>query len=71
MKIGLKRSLLKLESNMHILFRFLWHKQWHGVHVLHFFNILKSFDKCVTCIKTYKFCFITITTSCLYYVYML
>jgi hypothetical protein len=31
---------------MHILFRFFWHKQWHGIHVFHFLNILKSFDRC-------------------------
>jgi hypothetical protein len=71
MKIGLERCLLKLESNMHILLRFFWHKQWHGVHVFHFLDILKSFDKCDTCINTYKFCFIVIVTSRLYYVYML
>jgi len=39
MKIGLNKGFLKLESNMHILFRFFWHKQWHGVHVFHFLDI--------------------------------
>jgi len=63
MKIGLERCLLRLESNMHMLFKFLWHKQWHGVHVFHFLDIFKSFDRCDTCIKTYKFCFIAIGTS--------
>jgi hypothetical protein len=45
-KIGLDEGLLKLESSMHILFKFFWHKQWHGIHVFHFLNILKSFDRC-------------------------
>jgi hypothetical protein len=36
---------------MHILLRFLWPKQWHGVYVFHFLDILKSFDRCDTCIK--------------------
>jgi hypothetical protein len=71
MKIGLERCLLRLESSMHVLLRFLWHKEWHGVHVFHFLDILKSFDKCDTCINTYKFCLIAIVTPCLYYVYML
>jgi hypothetical protein len=52
MKIGLEKGPLSLESSMHILLRFLWHKQWHGVHVFHFLDILKSFDRCDICIKT-------------------
>jgi hypothetical protein len=43
MKINLERCLLRLENNMHILFRFIWHKQWHGVHVFPFFEHLKKF----------------------------
>ncbi len=39
MKINLERGLLKLESNKYILLRFLWHKQWHGIHVFHFLDI--------------------------------
>jgi hypothetical protein len=40
MKIGLQRCLLRLESSMHILLRFFWRKQWHGVHVFHFLKVL-------------------------------
>jgi hypothetical protein len=36
MNIVLERGLLRLESNMYIVLGFLWHKQWHGVHVFHF-----------------------------------
>ncbi len=39
MKIGLEMCFLRLENNMHILLGFLWHKQWHGVHVFHFLDI--------------------------------
>jgi len=39
MKIGLDRGLLRLENSMHILLRFFWHKQWHGIKVLHFLDI--------------------------------
>jgi len=46
MKIVLERGLLRLESIMYILLKFLWHKQWHGIHVFRFLNILKSFDIC-------------------------
>jgi hypothetical protein len=46
MKIVLARGLLRLKSSMYILLRFLWHKQWHGVHVFQFLNNLKSFDRC-------------------------
>jgi hypothetical protein len=37
---------------MHILLRFLWDKQWHGVHVFHFLGILNFFDKCEHYINT-------------------
>jgi hypothetical protein len=39
MKVGLQRCFLSLESSMHILLSFLWHKQWHGVHAFHFLGI--------------------------------
>jgi hypothetical protein len=32
-------SLLRLESNMYILLKFLWDKQWHGVQNFHFLDI--------------------------------
>jgi hypothetical protein len=39
MKINLDRGLLRLDNNMHVLLGFFWHKQWHEVHVFHFFDI--------------------------------
>jgi hypothetical protein len=32
-KIILERDILRLDSSMYILFRSLWHKQWHGIHI--------------------------------------
>ncbi len=50
MRIIYKTGLiLRLESNMYTLLRFLWHKQCHGIHVFHFLDILKSFDRCDVC----------------------
>jgi hypothetical protein len=43
MKIVLERGLLRLESSMYILLRFLWHTQWHGVHVFSFFEHFLKF----------------------------
>jgi hypothetical protein len=39
MKISLDRGFLMLESSMHILLTFFFHKQWHGLHVFQFLNI--------------------------------
>jgi len=43
MKIGLERCILRLENSVHILFKFFWHKQWHGIHVFPFFLHFKFF----------------------------
>jgi hypothetical protein len=64
MRIIYKTGLiLRLESNMYTLLRFLWHKQCHGIHVFHFLDILKSFDRCDVCNLTFVLCLHALTVS--------
>jgi len=65
-----RKGLLRLENNLYNLLKFLWHNQWHGVHVFHFLDIWKKSSRYDICINKYKHYLIAIVTPHLYYVYM-
>jgi hypothetical protein len=62
MRIGLYKGLLRLESSMHTLFRFFWHKQWHGVQFSIFWTFSEVLINVIFALNTYNFCLILIVT---------